>query len=290
MTQNLKYFIVFLLLPLCVLDQMFSHSIIPSLLEGKSIDFGVFVLSIPAETDIVGIVYLKKSLIAIIFSSIMVLAYFLTNSFFTAPITGFRIGMTILVSGFITDVVSVIRGLTTQKWLHVADWSLSISQLYIILGCLVTLFFCIYHSNIVFKKNRFRKKLIIEKDQFKFCFNILASFFLFAVSIGVFFFISIKMLFAYLVENVPESIKQNVPITMLLLYIITACCFFIFVSIFTIYLSNKVYGPVFAFKKYLKEVFITGDPVRNFHLREGDHFDDFPTIIKQMNDKYKKTK
>ena len=88
--------------------------------------------------------------------------------------------------------------------------------------------------------------------------------------------------------QVPEDTQNHLLLVGLLFFALLAVCFLVIIFGFVVYISNKIYGPVYAFKKYVKEVFVSGEPDRPFNLRKGDHFNDLQDLAGQLKDKYGK--
>ena len=198
---------------------------------------------------------------------------------------GFRVGIAFFIAGMLGDSIDMIFRGASQNWIKLFNAYVNLTDVYILIGIVLTVFFCIRDRSILFRKHNLRKKMLVEKDQTIFCFHILFSYLLFIGASFIFFLSFIKVIFNHFVQISPDLQSQLIRVFFVLFSILSICFLLIMVA-FSLYLSNKIYGPVYAFKKYIRDVFLSGLPVRPFKLREGDHFSDIPDLVDQLQSKY----
>ena len=219
------------------------------------------------------------------FSMLFLLLFFVLNLMLVQRVIGFRVGIAVFVAGMIGESIDMIFYGASQNWVKLFNAYVNLTDLYILLGVVLTVFFCIKDRAILFRKNNLRKKMLVEKDQTIFCFYILFSYLLFIGAVFIFFLSFIKIIFNGFLEVSPDLQSQLIKV-FFVLFSILCMCFLLITCAFSLYISNKIYGPVYAFKKYMRDVFILGLPVRPFKLRAGDHFNDIPELVEQLQSKY----
>ncbi len=141
-----------------------------------------------------------------------------------------------------------------------------------------------------------RKQLFILQDQYHFCLSIGLTYIIFIIAIGVFSYIFIANILSTVAITMQGMSQSQIIDTMarysnfyFFLFMVLASFLAIVCSLFVIYLSNKIYGPIYAFQKYLKSVVIDKkQPERGrFTLRKNDHFkflEDFMReLLKKIN-------
>lgn len=223
------------------------------------------------------------------FSVFFLLLLFVLNLILVQRLMGLRIGVTLFVAGMMGESLDIVFRGGVLDWLGLFNIHFNLSDIYIFVGVIMTLFFTVKDRSLIVQKNNLRKKMFIEKEQYTFCYQVLFPYLLFAFAYCIFSVSFIKIVINRFVEIAP-SLQSNIIMIFLLLFAILSMCFLLIVLGFTIYLSNKIYGPVYAFKKYIKDVLLHDGEDRPFNLRKGDHFVDLPELAKQIKAKYKNKK
>ena len=276
-----------LVLPI-LFDQL-TKWIAVSLLGDSTITLGFIGFKIYTEALVISnklnIAQYVKIISSFGFSIFFLFLFFVLNLMLTKKIIGFRVGIAIFVAGMLSDTVDMVFHGASQDWITLIGTHFNLSDLYLLIGSFLVLFFCIKDRAFIFRKNELRKTILIEKDQTVFLFNMLFTYILFIGAVFVFFLSFIKIIFNHFVpiEQDTETLLIRV---FLILFLILSICFLLITLAFLLYMSNKIYGPVYAFKKYIRDVFIQGLPVRPFKTRTGDHFTDLPELIGELRSKY----
>ena len=229
----------------------------------------------------------KKILTSSIFSGFFLFLFFVLNLILVQKLLGLRLSLALFTVGILSDSLDSILYGSTLDWMVIYGRQFNLADLYIFAGMVSMIYFCIRDRSILFKRNNLRKKMFIEKDQYIFCFHILFSYLVFIIGMGLFFLIFIKMMLSHFMQ-VPQGTQQHLLVVALLFFSLLSVCFLVIIFGFIVYTSNKIYGPVYAFKKYIKEVFLSGEAERPFNLRKGDHFNDLQDLAGQLKDKYGK--
>ena len=219
------------------------------------------------------------------FSLFFLFLFFVLNTVLTHKIMGFRLSCALFTAGMLGDGLDTAFRGGAFNWIQCFGLNINLTDIYIVVGSLLTLFFCIKNRALLFRKDNVRKKMFIEKDQYRFCFYMLFCWLLLNCALYIFFFSFIKIIFNHFV-TVSPILQNQIMSIFSLLFCILSLCFLLIMSAFSIYLSNKIYGPVYAFKKYIKDVFLSGEAERPFKLRHGDHFKDLPDLVSKMQAKY----
>ena len=165
--------------------------------------------------------------------------------------------------------------------------SFSLSSIAILSGLILFAVLCIKNRSIYFRKNNLRKTLIIMQDQYTFCSLLIGSYCLLLFSIGVFFYIYLNNVLSN-VNVVNEPFYSELNSYFVFFYTVLAMFYLLIGFIFIIYLSNKIYGPIHSFKRYIKSLLIHKNVDHDFNLREGDHFRDLIDLAKDLSSRYKK--
>ena len=232
----------------------------------------------------------KKIIFSVILSSISLIIFCTMNLMLVQRLLGFRVGLALITSGLMVETVSFFWGNKVTAWLVFFKIYLNLVDIYLIIGALITIFFCIKCRSTIFHKNNLRTKIFTDPGQYVFCFFVLFTYFIFTISAGMFFILFLKLY--SLQTNTSIFVSENNTIGyFLVLFFLLFSCFFFVMLLAMVYFSNKIYGPVYAFKKYVRNVILAESPEdRPFNLRKGDHFRDLVNLAKELKGKYGKKK
>ena len=277
-----------ILILLCVCDQL-SKWLALKILSGKtailwSVGFATHQQHLLSED--VNIIQHMAAIPSAIFGILILFLFFVLNLIWTDKLFKLRISMAVLTAGFLCDSMDKIFSKGTIDWIVIFNNYISLNDIYILIGSIFTIFFFIKNYSTIFYKNTIRKKMIIEKDQYTFCAYILLSFLIFMIGFGMFFITAFKIVSGH-VEAISSNNQASLMFIFSLSFIMLSICFLLIISIFTVYLSNKIYGPIYAIKKYIKEVLLSEDNNRPLNLRKDDHFSELSDLINQLGTKYK---
>ncbi len=277
-----------MLLLFCIGDQL-SKWIALKLLSGKAIMLGPIGFAAyrqPLLQEHINVLQYMTATSSAVFGILFLFIFFVLNLIWADKLFKFRVSLALLTAGFLCDSIDKIFSKSSIDWIAIFNHYISLNDIYILVGLALTIFFFIKNYSTIFYKHSLRKTMIIEKDQYTFCTYIILSYLIFIAGFGTFFMTT----FSIMSDNImtTSSNQTNLILSVLLPFVLLSTCFLLMMSIFTIYLSNKIYGPVYAFKKYIKDVLLSGEANRSLHLRKGDHFKDLSDLASQLGTKYKK--
>lgn len=281
------WYIIFGVLVLSVLLIPLTRWVVSLVLGSGGVMLGPVGFMIAESPHSFNITEYKQILFSSVFSGFFLFLFFVLNLILVQRLLGLRLSLTVFTIGILSDSLNSILYGSTLNWLVIFGRQFNLADLYILAGVISIIYFCIRDRSIIFKRNNLRKRMFIERDQYVFCTLVLFSYFVFIVGMGLFFLIFTKMILFHFTQ-VPQDTQSHLLLVGLLLFVLLAVCFLIIIFGFVVYISNKIYGPVYAFKKYVKEVFVSGEPDRPFNLRKGDHFNDLQDLAGQLKDKYGK--
>ncbi len=189
-----------------------------------------------------------------------------------------------------------LDGLTHSNivyWFYLFGFQSSLSFIFMSVGCigiLVTSFQAISQQ----KKSEARKQIFVMDDQYNFCISIALTYIIYIISMGCFSYVFISNLMYTQINEMPTTASVQSLITRglsfyLFLFIILSSILCIMFSFFIVNLSNKIYGPIYAFKKYIQEALISKKGSdRVFKLRRLDHFKFLEELAQQLKNSHKK--
>lgn len=173
------------------------------------------------------------------------------------------------------------------QWVHLFGMGFNIAFICVILGLIGTVIFY-FKERKQFRAKESRKQIFIMKDQYNFCLSISLTYVFFIISTGSFSYLFIR----HLNEQIGAHIHQGgylIHITTynahlyLFLFIILSVFLCVVFSLFLAYLSNRIYGPIYSFKKYITEWLIANKkPDYTFQLRKTDHFKFLEELMKEL--------
>lgn len=287
--QKKDWYIIAGVFMFSILLGQLSRWVVSLILDDKSFMMGPVGFTMLKSATLIDLAGYKKLLIASILGVFFLCLFFVLNVTLVQKLMGLRVGLAIFAVGMLGESLNVIFHGSTIDWIVIYGSYFNLTDIYLLIGLILTVFFCFRDHSIIFRKNNLRKKIFIESDQYVFVFYMLLSYIIFLVGLGMFFVVFVKMVLMYTMEASP-AVQADLLTTSTLLFSLLAFCFFIVVSGLAIHISNKIYGPVYAFKKYVREVFLLNESDRSFRLRKGDHFSDLQDLAGQLQSKYGKNK
>lgn len=258
-------------------------------LGGESVMLGPFGFVVSEEIRLSSFVEYKKMLTSTFFGVFFLFLFFVLNLILAQRLMGLRVSLTLFTVGVLSESLNSIFYENTLNWLVVYGRHFNLSDLYIVAGVISMIYICVKDRLIIFRKNNLRKKMFVDKDQYTFCFYMLFSYFIFLFGMGMFFLVFIKIVLEYFVQT-SQTVHNGLTSVALLSFSLLSICSLITITYFLIYVSNKIYGPVYAFKKYVRDHFLSegAEEDRPFKLRKGDHFGDLQDLAGQLKAKYGK--
>ena len=272
------------------MDQLIQP-LMASLLQNKEILLGPIGFSLERVPFTIGnpmdISQYILSISSFGFCIIFIFLFFVLNIVLTDRLMNIRLSMALFTAGMLGSGIDMIFKENIFNYIVLFNVHMNLQDIYIVLGSLLTLIYAIQNRSILFRKNNLRRILFVERDQYIFCFHILIGYLLCICAFYTFFFSFMKIVFSYFTDI--SSMQEGQIMTIFsVLYFVLSLSFFLIMIAFAAFLSNKIYGPVYAFKKHIRDVFLNKQNNRPFKLREGDHFKDMQDLITQLKSEYLK--
>ena len=145
-------------------------------------------------------------------------------------------------------------------------------------GWIIFIYYIISLRSDIFRKHDKRSRWIVfNKLQYQFLgyftliFGLIAFFFILLIYQ---LFVAIGVLEDAAVKSLVISFFKGLLVALVFLYI--------FVGSFFAYFSNKIYGPVYAFEKYMRAIMARKKGLTKFQLRQNDHFENLEVLAKDL--------
>lgn len=289
-----KYFLfhIFLFITLFVLDQLSKLSALQFLTASVKESFLGFSLQAPIKNYnlIFGLNFsqdtllVNTSLTAVL--CLFLFYYILSLIFIPKYFHYLQTGITILFSGFVSNVSNkLINGYTIDflKWapyksiniyFNLADVFQTVAWLFILLQIIV-------FRKHIWREEEKRKQLIVMKAyQLQFIgYSVLAFFCLSS------FFLLLNYQFLETVKitnfaNINQISSSFLKYSFFILFL-----FCLLIIVFFIYLSNKIYGPLYAFQRYIKALINRENP-QNLQLRKSDQLKHLEKLAKDIKKEF----
>lgn len=211
-------------------------------------------------------------------SIIIFFFYFLIQYVLVRKLTLLRAGLTISVSGILSNAIDrAALGYVRDFIPFFSGTYFNLADVFIDIGFLLISYSIFFNKEDIWYSGCLRNPLSnLKSHQFKFANKIIFSF------IG-YFFIAVVFNYSFMKNlNLPSD-------TLKLFYagfIPFSCIYFIIIYLSTLYISNKVSGPIVALNRFVDDQ-LSGKNT-TFELRDGDYFNELIEItekIKQIKEK-----
>ena len=287
--QNLviNFSLVFFLI---VLDQFFKKMAIGI----SSGDFSLFGFSLQAPVKNYGLIFgldfvrndlfIKPALTAIF---LLFLFYYVVFLLFTPKNFKFlHIGLSVLFAGFSSNIINKFTVFYVLDFIMWSPFNLyfNLADILQTVGWLIILYQLFVLRDHIWKKNERRKSfLIMKKFQIQFLIYCSSVFVLVAA-----FFIILNFQFINFIsllggnENLKEVSTSFLSYSFFILIII-----YFSVGFFFLYISNKVFGPVYAFERHIRKLLTEKDFKEDLKLRKNDLFKHLEELAKDIKNKLK---
>ena len=118
---------------------------------------------------------------------------------------------------------------------------------------------------------------LLKKEQWRFITSVMWVAFCF----GLFFFI-INSQFLLQYRETEEMLQEGLLLFALKYFGIAIALFLLPVLVIFVYISNKIFGPVYAFERHIRAL-IQGENPPDFQLRKGDHLQRLKTLARDID-------
>lgn len=138
-----------------------------------------------------------------------------------------------------------------------------------------------FKRKLIFKTVNIRSHFLIPKNpnQRQFLFYVMIAYG--CVFISVFFIVSLYFYLAIL-HSLPDEVLTLVNREVFTLGLSAYLSIFIFIYMISVFLSNRIYGPVHGFQNHMKKLFESGDKAPVFKIRKKDQFRELESIAEYI--------
>ena len=198
-----------------------------------------------------------------------------------------KIGGTALFGGFAGNL---INKLLIGYNLDFIGWSLfginpvyfNLADIIQTIGLIMVIYQMIVLRNEIWRPKDKRARIFITNYQAQFVtYSVLAFLCL------SFFFMILNYQFIGLVDFSDFSNLKEINSYFIKYSIVLLICLCFVISTFFIYISNKFYGPVYAFERYIKAL-LSGENPKDLKLREGDQLKNLEGLARDLKTRLKK--
>ena len=228
--------------------------------------------------------FIKPALTAIF---VMVLFYYVVFLLY-APKKFYylQIGLSLLFAGFTSNLINKFVNFYVLDFIKWSPFSLyfNLADIFQTLGWIAIFSQIIKLKNHIWKKNERRKSFLVMK---KFQIQFLAYCSSIFVLVSAFFLILNYQFMNFIDLSSTQEFKELGFAFFTYSFFILVIVYFS-VGLFFLYFSNKIFGPVYAFERYMRRLLDNKEDVKeDLKLRKHDQFKQLETLAKDIKNKLK---
>lgn len=219
------------------------------------------------------------------FGGFLLAIYFILLFFVPKNILSLKIGLSLLIGGVLGNVIDrMVDGKTidfipmpmTNIVFNLADFCQWV-------GAFLILWNIWRRGAEIWRPDNQRGQyLILPKEQIQFCIKLVAITVATSGIVGIFSFAFLRVI---LIEaRAPNSVAILTNFSVAYISIVALFCGVVFV--FGLYVSHRSAGPIHAFSLFVQD--LTQGKIRDFQLRDRDHFKELEKIALKLQDHFKK--
>ena len=233
-------------------------------------------------------IFMLESFITIFIFSSFIMIYIALIYFLPEEFSKTKWGLTFLFAGAFSNIIDRImfnqvvdflriKFITGIYYINFADFIQTVGWVFI--------FYELFKKRHIVWRNFEKRKtlLVLKKHQYEFIIYVLWMVlftFLLTTLVGLDFLN--RMSEASVTQQ--SDISSNFPFYAFYLFVI----FLIPILFITIYFSNKIYGPIYAFERYVKSLLEGKVPSHKLNLREKDQFKHLEKLAEEIKNKLQK--
>ena len=227
-----------------------------------------------------------ESLFIIFIFFVAALFYLFLMYFLPSVFLKIKWSVTLICAGAFSNMIDKILHSGVVDFIHFQLGSRSLfinfADIAQSIGWLIVIYQLIRLRTVIWRTIEKRKTIIsLKKYQYQFIIYTL-----WMVVYAILFMILISSEFIEQMNN-PSNMQRDEVSSLFPKYIFyMVVAFLIPIITLTFYFSNKIYGPIYAFERYLKSL-LKNESTSDFKLREGDQFKNLETIAKELKEKIK---
>ncbi|MBC6415777.1 MAG: signal peptidase II [Bdellovibrionales bacterium] len=197
-----------------------------------------------------------------------------------------QISISFLFAGWLSNFLNKLSQLYVLDYIK---WEIfrsitiyfNLADMFQTVGWFLLILQIIYFRKQIWREYERRKKLLVLK---KLQYQFLAYCSFIFVLLSVFFILLIQKILTVLELSNNPLIKE-ISHSFLVAYFFSLFFLYFFFGLFFIYISNKIYGPIYAFERYIREILEGKNTEKDFHLRKGDQFKHLEKLAKDIKKK-----
>lgn len=219
------------------------------------------------------------------FGGFLLASYFILLFFIPVRMLSLKVGLSLLIGGVLGNVIDRMVDGRTIDFIPMPGLQVvfNMADLFQWLGAALILWNIWYRGGEIWRPDNQRGRyLILPKEQLTFCLKLVAITCATAGVVGIFSF-------AYLRVILLEVSAQNsgaVLLNFALAYLSIIAFFCVIVFIFGLYVSHRSAGPIHAFSLFVDD--LTQGNMREFQLRDRDHFKQLEKIALKLQEHFKR--
>lgn len=219
------------------------------------------------------------------FGGFLLAIYFILLFFVPKNILSLKIGLSLLIGGVLGNVIDrMVNGRTIDFIpMPFVDVVFNLADLFQWIGAGLILWNIWRRGGEIWRPDNQRGKyLILPREQLQFCLKLLAITFATAGIVGIFSFAYIRVILIEAQQTNSTAILTNFALA----YFCIVSLFCVIVFVFGLYISHRTAGPIHAFSLFVDD--LTQGKIRDFQLRDRDHFKQLEKIALRLQDHFKK--
>ena len=219
------------------------------------------------------------------FGGFLLAIYFFLLFFIPKTLVSLKLGLSFLIGGVLGNVIDRMVDGKTIDFIPMPglDVVFNFADTFQWLGAGLVLWNIWRRGGEIWRPDNQRGTyLILPREQLQFCLKLLAITFATAVIIGIFSFAYLRVI---LIESRLAN-SEAILVNFALAYLFIVLVFCVIVFVFGLYVSHRSAGPIHAFSLFVED--LTQGKIRDFQLRDRDHFKQLEKIALRLQDHFKK--
>ena len=241
-----------------------------------------FILSLELTTD-----HFFKTIILTPVFIWVVFFYFLSVHYIPKNMKFIKWGWTLAAAGALSNMMDKLRighvlDIFAFRLKDIIHIYFNFADMILTIGFILLIYGIVKHRRRFKKIPEKRKTLVVlKKEQWHFIFSITWIAFCFGL---LFFILNSQFLTQY--AKMSEGLREQFLLFAFKYFTVVIILFLFPVIVAFIYLSNKIYGPVYAFERYIRALLRKENP-EDLQLREGDHLRRLEVLAKEVKESLK---
>ncbi|MBH47927.1 MAG: hypothetical protein CME71_07115 [Halobacteriovorax sp.] len=219
------------------------------------------------------------------FGGFLLAIYFFLLFFIPKTILSLKIGLSFLIGGVLGNVIDRMVDGRTIDFIPMPGLEVvfNFADVFQWIGAGLILWNIWQRGGEIWRPDNQRGNyLILPREQLQFCLKLLAITFATSSIVGIFSFAYLRVILIESRLANSEAILTNFALA----YFFIVLVFCVIVFVFGLYVSHRSAGPIHAFSLFVED--LTQGKIRDFQLRDRDHFKQLEKIALRLQDHFKK--